>query len=215
MMTRLPTTCLLAGIFALSSCHMRDHYLGEPTPEPVTIPISYRAPTVDGFKIRRVLVLPFRDDTAHPEHDGGIQRAFVDALNRRQVFEVVELDRHTLGASAEQEFRLSGKISKRALMELARTYGADGVLYGSVTRYRAYEPMAVGLGVYLVSAGAGDLVWDANGLFDSSDSRVIRDVHHWYDTEVDRSDHLERWRSVLMSPARFGAYACSRIVNTW
>ena len=205
----------LTGVLTLGGCHMRDHYLGEPTPDAVTIPVSYRAPTVDGFRVRRVLVLPFRDDTAHPEHANGLQRAFVDALNRRQVFEVVEVDHRALGQDHQREFVLTGEIVKQALMELARAYKADGVLYGSVTRYRAYEPMAVGLRISLVSAGAGDLIWEANGLFDSSDVRVVRDVHHWYDTEVDQSDHLERWRGVLMSPARFGAYACSRIVNTW
>lgn len=206
---------LAVALITLPGCSLYNHYLGEPTPQPVTIPVSYRSPTVDGHRIRRVAVLPFRDDTEHPEHAGGVQRAFVDAMNRRQVFEVVEVGLDELDAREEREFFRNGRVARDTLMRLASAYNADGVLYGVVTRYRAYEPMAIGLRISLVSAGAGDLVWEANGLFDSADARVVQDVHHWYDTEVDRSDHLERWRSVLMSPTRFSSYACSRIVTTW
>ena len=206
---------LVFGALALASCSVVDHYLGEPTPKPVTVAVSYRSPTVDGHKIRRVAVLPFRDDTVHPEHAAGVQRAFVDALSRRQAFEVIEIGYDELNAREEQAYFREGRVAKATLMRLSKTYNADGVIYGVVTRYRAYEPMAIGIRISLASAGAGDLVWEANGLFDAAEAQVVRDVHNWYDTQADRSDHLERWRSVLMSPTRFSAYACSRIVATW
>ncbi|MAG56844.1 MAG: hypothetical protein CMJ83_11175 [Planctomycetes bacterium] len=206
---------ILIPLLLLPGCGLVEHYLGDGTPSPVRIAVAWRAPTIDGHRVRRVVVLPFRDDTVHPESADGAQHALIDALNRRQPFEVVALDRSVFTARDEELWSTTGRVKKDTILRLSRRYHADGVLYGTVTRFRPYEPMTFGLRIALVSTGAGDLIWEANALYDAQDARVAQDVHHWYDTQQADSHQLESWRSVLMSPTRFIGYACARIVETW
>jgi len=206
---------LAVGVVTTSGCKIYEHYLGTSTPDAVEIAVSFRSPTVDGHRIRRVAVFPFRDDTVHPEGAQTIQRAFVDALNQRQLFDVIEMRPSAFTAAESELYSREGRVSQATVMRLTTQRKVDGLLFGRLTRYRAYEPMSIGLRVTMVSSGAGDTVWEASGLYDAARTEVVQDVHHWYDTEADRSDHLEAWRGVLMSPTRFAQYVCSRMVDTW
>jgi len=208
-------TILLFTLVILPGCGMIEHYVGEATPRQESIAVAWRSPTIDGHRIRRVIALPFRDDTDYPGLSDGIQSGFVDALNNRQAFEVVSLGREVLTDSDEELWFRTGRVRKDTIITLSRTYHADAVLYGTVTRYRAYEPMAVGLRISLVSSGAGDPVWEANALFDTADARIVRDVHNWWNREAADIGQLENWRTVLMSPTLFITYACTRVVETW
>lgn len=206
---------LTTAVFTTTGCSMYEHYFGVGTPEKVEIAVAFRAPTVDGHSIRRVAVLPFRDDTIHPEKSHAIQSAFVDALSRRQLFDAVALEPTSFTDEESELYFREGRIGKTTLMRLTRDRKVDAVLFGVVTRYRAYEPMSIGLRITMISSGAGDVVWEATGLYDAARVEVAQDVHHWYDTEADQSDHLEAWRGVLMSPTQFAQYVCSRMVDTW
>jgi hypothetical protein len=194
---------------------MMEHYLGEQVPEPVTIAASFRAPTVDGHRVRRVVCLPFRGEAVHPEQADTIYAAFCDALHSRRAFEIVTTRRDVLTEDEVERWSAAGEMSRETILAIAKRHQADGLLYGTITRYRPYEPMALGLRVSLVSAGAGDLVWEADGLFDTQDARVTQDLHNWYANRVSDRDRLDDWRSVLLSPARFTTYVCARVTETW
>ncbi|MSR75864.1 MAG: hypothetical protein EXS14_10395 [Planctomycetes bacterium] len=188
----------------------------EPTPDAERIPAAWRSPTIDGHKIRRVVVVPFQDLSGHPIEARAIMQGVVDEIQRRQPFEIFHADSKTLSNEEEDRYLHSGTIDKEALVRVSQEHHADAVLYGVVTRYRAYEPMLLGMQLNLVSTGAGDIVWSTSALFDASDARCAADVHNWHDTSLDHAaDTMNGWRTILLSPARFTAYACARMVATW
>ena len=108
----------------------------------------------------------------------------------------------------------SGLIPRQTLSAVARRYRADGVLFGVVTHYKPYEPVVVGISAEVVSAGTGEVVWQASGLYDSSTAAVAQDVWNWSDTTLAKTTSLEGWRLILQSPARFVDYACARLAAT-
>lgn len=211
---RLCVAATVLGACALSGCGLVESFL-DPTPNREDVAVAWRAPTVDGHQIRRVVVLPFQNLCDHPEQVSIVESAFVDEFQKRQAVEVVSLDRGALTESEEEAFLINGRVQADTLVRLSRHHQADAVLYGAVTQYKGYEPLALGLRVELVSAGAGDVVWSANGIFDAADDRVQRDVRNFHDTTLGETHSLEGWRLVLMSPNRFATYACARVVETY
>ena len=205
---------LTLSAIALSGCGLLDR-LPERTPDPVQIPVSYRAPTADGRAIRRVVVLPFIDAANHPSQVAQIESIFVSTLTKRHNFEVIPAAHGELIAEAERDFLSTGVIRKKTLLAMADQQLADAVLYGVVTQYSAYQPISLGLRVDLVSVSAGDVTWSANGLFDSADARVAQDLHNYHDTRLAGTTSLEGWRRLMVSPSRFASYCCSRLIDTY
>lgn len=187
----------------------------ESVPEAEHIAAAWRSPTIDGHKIRRVVVVPFQDLTGHPEAARAVQQSVIDEIQRLQPFEIFHANNERILTREEEEhFLNAGTIDKEALVRVSREHHADAVLYGAVTRFRAYEPMLVGLKLNLVSAGAGDVVWSVSALFDAGDAQCARDVHNWFANHADQRTGAN-WRTTLLSPARFSSYASSRVVATW
>ena len=67
----------------------------------------------------------------------------------------------------------------------------------------------------MFSAGAGDVIWEVDALFDARKEDVVRDVHNYHDKVLADSGSLEDYRIILMSPSQFMEYACARIAETW
>lgn len=184
------------------------------TPPPVPIAQAHVQPPSDGRVIRRVVIPPFEDVSGLPAEAEGLRSAFVRALAQRQACEVVPLGAQQLRDVMPTGVMREGVVPRDTLIALARRYRADGVLFATVTHWKPYEPMSLGLRTDLVSASTGEVVWSAHGLFDASRQDVQQDVRNWHDTDQATTTSLEGWRVALISPARFAAYVSDRLVAT-
>ena len=184
------------------------------TPPPVAIAQSHVQAPSDGRVIRRVVVPPFEDVSGLPAEAEGLRSAFIRALAQRQACEVVPLGAQHLRDVMPTGVMREGVVPRDTLIALARRFRADGVLFATVTHWKPYEPMSLGLRVDLVSASTGEVIWNAHGLFDAARQDVQQDVRNWHDTDQASTTSLEGWRVALISPARFAAYVSDRIVGT-
>ncbi|MCC6673532.1 MAG: hypothetical protein IT458_20910 [Planctomycetes bacterium] len=185
---------------------------GAPSPKPVN---HYFADAREVEAVRRVMVLPFDTDAA-PSADGRMVRsAFLQELAKVQAFEVVPLPD---GAEHDERIYESwrhGRLSSEALVELGRRYQLDGVLMGTVTSYRPYLPPHMGLRVQLVSLHSGATVWAADAHYDASEALTIEDLRHYQGSAMATEATLHGHEINLISPRRFVAYVCYRMVSTW
>jgi hypothetical protein len=170
----------------------------------------YREPA-DGRQIRRVVLLPFRNETPFPDDSEMIREALAKQLTMRGRFEVIPLPGEVRDLERFEEARPAGTFGKKTLLEAHRRFKADAVLFGTVTRYHPYEPIVLGLKLDLVNTGAGDVVWSAEALFDASLGWIAQDVEAFYCETLRETDSLEGWRSLLASSRLFADYACHRI----
>jgi len=114
-----------------------------------------------------------------------LTRVFADELQDPMLTEIV--------VAPESDARLCGEgglatrpvIDVEALIDSSKRYRADAFLFGTVTRYRPYDPPALGLKLRMIDARSGSLLWAAETLMDAT----RRDVR--------RSAELYFWRSGL------------------
>jgi len=177
-----------------------NHFLGDP---------------MDIDSVRRVMVLPFQEAEGVQAQTAQVREAFINELVKIQRFEVVPLPG---GAAEHRELYhglTKGNLSTDALVRLGERYRIDGVMLGTLTSYRAYTPPNLGMRLQLVSLHSGQVVWAAEGLYDSNDARVIEDLQHYAGSFQAEEDSMHGWQINLISPMRYAGYVSHRLVGTW
>lgn len=170
-------------------------------------------------QIRRVAVLPF---SVMNEDDGDLafgrdtlMPLFVGELNRARVFEVVTVSTDELRLiSGKGVWNAEEKLPLEFFERLKEKFGADAVLFGRLTMYRAYEPLAIGWRIKLIDAEEPHVLWAVDEVFDARDPSVAAAAVRHAQNTPDTTSSLSDSHSVLQSPRRFGSYTASAVVQT-
>ncbi|MCB9877669.1 MAG: hypothetical protein H6835_08730 [Planctomycetes bacterium] len=175
----------------------------------------YLAEPSDLANVRRIMVLPFRQEADVQVDTAAVRDAFLAELQKLRRFEVVPLP----GAAREdEEINLSmafGRLSTEAMVRLCQRYSLDGVFVGSVTSWRPYQPPHLGLRTQLLSVHSGSPVWAVDAIYDSSDRSTVRDLQHYVKNTQQDDGNLHGWEINLLSPSKFVGYVAHRCVGTW
>jgi hypothetical protein len=183
-----------------------------PEPKPVNF---YSAAPRDLDNVQRVLVLPFACAAGVTADTMPLREAFLVELAKIQRLELVPLPDGAEEDRPLYESLVRGRISTEALVELSERYQLDGVLLGTVTAYRPYLPVHLGLRVQLVSVHSGSTVWAAEGLYDANDAATIEDLRHYQLSFAAAEASFHGVEINLISPRKFAAYVAHRLVATW
>lgn len=100
------------------------------------------------------------------------------------------------------------------LKRISEELDCEAVLFGRLTQYRPYPPLAVGWEFKLIRASSAGVLWAADELVDAGEK-----------SEADRALQYERQRTkrlfgvdkgdlILVSPARFGQYSLNTLFST-
>lgn len=186
----------------------------ERAPEPKAIN-CYLAERADLANVRRIMVLPFTPADGVQADCQMVRDAFVAELQKLRRFEVVPLP-----VSAEEDDVLNasihrGRLSTDAMVRLCTRYHLDGVMVGTVTNWRAYQPPHLGLRTQLVSVHSGATVWAVDAMYDTSDRTTISDLRHYAQTYQQDDGNLHGWEMNMLAPTRFTTYVACRFVGTW
>jgi len=205
---RLFLVLLALAATTLGSCRLAR------SPEPKRIN-SYLVDRVDLANVRRIMVLPFHQEDGVNADCQQIRDTFLAELQKLRRFEVVPLP---ASAQENDQMRRSlhrGRLSTEAVVRLCERYSLDGILVGSVTRWRAYQPPHLGLRTQLLSVHSGATVWAVDAIYDASDQTTMADLEH-YAAKVQHDDgSLHGWQMNLLAPSRFTNYVAYRFVSTW
>lgn len=100
------------------------------------------------------------------------------------------------------------------LKRITEELDCEAVLFGRLTQFRPYPPLAVGWEFKLIRASSAGVLWAADELVDAGEK-----------AEADRAMQYERQRTkrlfgvdkadlILVSPARFGQYSLNTLFST-
>ena len=178
----------------------------------------FAAPGKLSAKIMRVAVLPLAAERAVgdlPEGCEALTRVVWDQAVKSKRFEVVTVDPNKLCAATGRAAWTGGEVLPADFYDaLRREYACDAVLFGEVTTYRAYAPLAVGWRFKLVDAHTGQVIWAADEIFDAADKKVAKAAQR-FEHPKPRLPFMESedW-AVLNSPRKFGSYSAATLLAT-
>ncbi len=164
---------------------------------------------------RRILVLPLRPDgQTTPAAVDEIQTTMLSELTKLGLYDLVTIPPSEVPPIESEAIRRRGTFALEELVALTRRYRADGVLVGSVTDYRPYPPLRLGVRAELISTTTGVVRWSADALFDANDRDTRRSLEAYHQRNVASTDSLLAWEVLLVSMDRFTRFACHEVVAT-
>ena len=210
--------CLLAT-FMLLSVGCQTHPLSD-----CVIGPSYQVSNVYELaprlpeRLRRVALLPLAANPDQPETQAG-QEALTPVLQsellKTQRFEVVLLSPDQLQLwTGRLAWSTDQKLPPDFFKVLHEEAGVDAVLFGRLTIFRPYPPVAVGWRLTLVDCIDQQILWATDEVFDSGDRTVVNAARRFQQSQQREQGALEDSTSILNSPRRFGQYTACTLLMT-
>jgi len=163
--------------------------------------------------VKRVLFLPFSNETSYKNQGEIVEEAFAREFTERGCFEVVNLPPEDEKLAQALNPQSRGTFSLTVLIELGEYYKVDAVLLGCLRMYEPYPPPMISLKADLIAVHNGEILRTVSGLLDAGKENVARDISLYYSTHCSQDDSLFEWHKVTSSPSMYADYACHRIIK--
>jgi hypothetical protein len=142
----------------------------------------YLNPTNKLATIGRVAIVELDNDSSYPHISNDISGSLFQALQKRQVFGITLVPQNdpswrSLQLQQDSSYTLEQLVAIREILR------CDGVLLGTVTEYRPYPHMAVGLRLKLLDLRDGQLVWALEQVWDSADKTTEKRIKSYFKSE--------------------------------
>ncbi len=164
-------------------------------------------------ELGRVTLVELDNTSSYPEISRDVTRALFLELQKKQVFSIATVGRDDPAWQALQE-NLDSLQAMQTLLLIREKFKSNGLLVGTITEYRSYPRLAVGLRLKLIDLTDGQLLWGVEQVWDSTDRNVQKRVGAYYrkDRRSDASPLPEEL--VAVSPLEFIRFAAYEIAQT-
>ena len=168
--------------------------------------------------LRRAVLLPLAESPATAALDGGAEHLFPVLqmeLQKLRAFEVVVVTPQQLQQwTGRRAWRADEALPGNLLTRVREETGCDGVVFATLTAFRAYPPLAIGWNLRLIDLETGDVVWAVDEVLDAGAQPVIRAARDYSAAQIDLPRGADDGSAVLHSPRRFGQFAAATLVGT-
>ena len=164
---------------------------------------------------KRIIVVPFHARNCRLQERAMLTRVFADELQDLMLSEIVVAPESDARLCGENGLSARPVIDVEALIDSRKRYRADAFLFSTVTRYRPYDPPALGLKLRMIDARSGSLLWAAETLMDATrhDVRLCAELYFWRSGLRDRGFGPELIFTVPQYYAQFVSAAIARDIK--
>jgi hypothetical protein len=198
--------------------------------------VTYRAPAPsaayyylnrdkDLTAIGRVAIVELDNDSSYPQISTDITQALFRALQKEQVFGLTVVRQHDPSwRSLQLDLDWSSQMQNNALVvrstytldqisAIRETLKCNGVLIGTITEFKPYPHMIVGLRLKLLDLRDGQLLWALEQVWDSADKATEYRIKHYFRSQK-YSDLPLRERLAAVSPIEFLKFVSYEVAET-
>ncbi len=164
-------------------------------------------------ELGRVTLAELDSTSNYPELSRDVTKALFLELQKKQVFSVTTVARDDPAWLALQE-NLDSLQAMQALLLIREKFRSNGLLVGTITEYRPYPRLALGLRLKLIDLTDGQLLWGIEQVWDSTDRNVQKRMRAYYRSDR-RSDANPLPEELLaVSPLEFIRFATFETAQT-
>ncbi|MBN1796670.1 MAG: hypothetical protein JW804_08355 [Sedimentisphaerales bacterium] len=174
----------------------------------------YRNPDKKITTFGRVAIVELDNDSSYPQISGDITGSLYQALQKRQVFGLT-LIRQNDPAWRSLQLQPDATYTFEQLLAIRDTLKCNGVLLGTVTEYRPYPHMAVGLRLKLIDLRDGQLVWALEQVWDSADKTTEKRIKNYFNSEKRTGFAPLHEKLAAVSPLEFIKFISYEVAGTF
>ncbi|HUW17790.1 MAG TPA: hypothetical protein VMW16_00640 [Sedimentisphaerales bacterium] len=194
-MDSLKTGLLLPLLVVFSGCQ----FYRAPAPP---ADCYYLNPDKDLSLIGRVAIVELNNDSSYPQISADITEAIFEAFQKKQMFSLTVVPQND-AAWRSLQLKSDSRYSLEQLAAIHKTLNCDATLIGTITEYRPYPHMAMGLRAKLVDLKDGQLLWAIEQVWDTADKTTEYRIRNYFRRQIRSGFEPLREQLVVVSPLKF------------
>ncbi len=163
--------------------------------------------------IGRVAIIELDNDSSYPQVSNDVTAALFQALQKKQVFGLRVVHQNDPSWRGLQLDRNSA-YTLDELLAIRDALRCDGVLLGTLTEFRPYPHMAVGLRLKLLDLRDGELLWALEQVWDSADKTTEKRIKNYFKSEKREGFAPLHERLAAVSPLEFIKFVSYEVAGT-
>ena len=197
---------LLLYLFSLSGCNFGV----APVPKG---DYYYSNPGKSLSTVGRVTIIELENDSSYPQISSDITESLYQALQKKQIFGLTVIHRND---PSWRSLQLNGNstYSLDQISAMYNTLKCDGVLTGTITEFRPYPHMAIGLRLKLLDLRDGELIWALEQIWDIADKKTESRIQRYFKAQKS-SGFTPLYQQLLdVSPLEFIKFVSYEVAET-
>ena len=150
--------------------------------EPVPANHYYLNPNKSLTTIGRVAIVELDNNSSYPTISTDVTEKLYQAFQKKQLFGLSVVNQNDpLWRSLQLE--LDSKYTLEQIMSVRETLKCDAILLGTITEFRPYPHMTIGLRLKLMDLRDGQLLWALEQVWDGADKTTERRIREYFHSQ--------------------------------
>ncbi len=173
----------------------------------------YLNPNNQNINIARVAIVELGNDSGYPQIAAEMTNALFESLQKKQLFGLtIVRERDDLWRSLQLDSETT--YSFKQMNSIREMINCDGVLVGTITEFKPYPHMTIGVRLKLTDLKEGQLIWAIEQVWNSSDKYTQKRIKKYLENVKDSSQISLNKRLATISPLEFIKYISYEIAET-
>jgi len=147
----------------------------------------YFNPSCDFSQIGQVVLVEPDNESSYVEVPADLTEAIFQELQKNQLFSL-RIVEQTDTQWQNLDIAIDSAWSLDELFTMQRNFNSDAVIVGTITKYRPFPHLSIGLRLRMVNLSSGELIWGLEQVWDTSNSQTMKRIDHFFKNEL-RSDY--------------------------
>lgn len=169
-------------------------------------------------EVRRVAILPLASELTSVDAQQGrsaLEPILWEEFGKAKRFELTRVTPEQLRQwTGSPEIHTGNALPHDFFDRLRKELACDAVLFSSLTQYKAYPPMSIGLNLRLVGVPDPKVLWSADEVFDAGNPAVVNGARRYQAAQPGGTSNTADSTSIMNSPRRFSRYAIETLTTT-
>jgi hypothetical protein len=174
---------------------------------------AYFKPNRKLATVDRIVFLEFGNNTSYPDISSDVTETLYEALQKKQLFTLSVVNKDDpawRSLSLDSNLRL--KLEQ--LQAIHQQLKCDAILVGTVTTYKPYPHLRIGIRLKLIDVRDSQLIWAIEQIWDTTDKAVEERIKKYFDKEKRSEAQNLSQQLVSISSLGFLKYVSYEISET-
>ncbi|MHC4616185.1 MAG: hypothetical protein ACYTEQ_00370 [Planctomycetota bacterium] len=163
--------------------------------------------------IGKVGIVELRNNSSYPQISADVTEALFQALQKKQLFSLAVVHQKE-PAWRSLQLKPDSAYTLEQLAAIHKTLKCDAVLIGTITEFKPYPHMAIGLRLRLMDLKDGQLLWALEQIWDTADKTTEQRVRRYFRSQASSGCAPLREQLVTVSPIRFTKFVVHEVGET-
>jgi hypothetical protein len=173
----------------------------------------YKNPDKKITSIGRVAIVELSNESAYPHISADISETLYNQLQKKQVVGISAVHKNDPAWKALQ-LPPSPPYDLEQLANIRNTLKCDAILIGTVTEYKPYPLMVIGLRIKILDLSDGQLIWGYEQIWDTADKTCEQRAEKYYKSEKNTDYGTLRKKLVSASSIEFLKFVSFEVAQT-